>query len=68
MKLISPNFPARISIEGNNSADFNSAIDVAAYMINDLVATLEIQNPRDMLARIVVEGELEVDFSYAFIM
>ncbi|MGG3801267.1 DNRLRE domain-containing protein [Metabacillus fastidiosus] len=67
MKVISPNFPARLSIKGDDTSPLQATIQVASFLVSDLASPIEVENPRDFKSIIIVDEE-EDELSYVFIM
>lgn len=68
IKVTSDVLPSTLSIPGADSENLDARIQVASFLINDLVAFLDMRNPRDLHSRITIESSEDTESSYVFIM
>lgn len=68
IKVTSDYLPSTVSIAGDEVNNLNAQIKVAQFLISEMVSFIEVGNPRDMKARIVVEASDAMDTGYVFIM
>lgn len=68
IRVTSDYLPSTMSIQGYDNDSLDAKIQVASFLVKDLVSFLDLRNPGDLHSRIIIEGAEDTELSYVFIM
>lgn len=66
IRVTSDFLPSTISVPGVDGANLPATIQVAQFLVSEMISFIEVGNPRHLKSRIIVEAAEDTDTGYVF--